>query len=254
MSERRAAVDKLRNSLDRYEKIDAHAHLGKIGGWAGVAITAEQLIQQMDDYDVEKTALCCEDNDQTLKAMKNYPGRIIGCVYTDPLRQNSPEMVRHYAEEGFTAVKLNPLRHAYCADAEVLDPVLDAAQELGMPICIHSGHVPYALPWQIALLAERHPKVKILMLHMGHGHGVYIDAALKMARRFPNLYLEMSGMPMPVKIREAYETVGQDRIMFGTDTPFHHPSVEIQKVLSCGVPESALPAIFHDNAVKFFGI
>ena len=28
------------------------------------------------------------------------------------------------------------------------------------------------------------------MIHMGHGHGVYIDASLKMARRYANLYLE----------------------------------------------------------------
>ena len=42
---------------------------------------------------------------------------------------------------------------------------------------------------------------------MGHGHGVYIDAALKMARKYPNIFLEMSGMPMPSKIFEAYETV-----------------------------------------------
>ena len=78
-------------------------------------------------------------------------------------------------------------------------------------------------------------KVETVMIHMGHGHGVYIDAALKMAKRFPNIYLEMSGIPMDVKIRQAYEEVGHDRIMFGTDYPFHHPSVEIQKVPTCGL-------------------
>lgn len=40
------------------------------------------------------------------------------------------------------------------------------------------------------------------MIHMGHGHGVYIDAALKMARRYPNIYLEMSGMPMHTKLKK----------------------------------------------------
>ena len=94
--------------------------------------------------------------------------------------------------------------------------------------------------------------VKVMMIHMGHGHGVYIDAALKMARKYSNIYLEMSGMPMPSKIREAYETVGHDRIMFGTDTPFHHPTVEMQKVMVSGVDEQGLQAIFYDNALKFF--
>ena len=157
-----------------------------------------------------------------------------------------------YANLGFYAVKLNPLRHAYCADAEIVDEVMYKAQKLGLPVCIHSGHPPYSLPWQIGVLAERHPDVKIMMIHMGHGHGVYIDAALKMARKYSNIYLEMSGMPMPSKIREAYETVGHDRIMFGTDTPFHHPTVEMQKVMVSGVDEQGLQAIFYDNALKFF--
>ncbi len=34
---------------------------------------------------------------------------------------------------------------------------------------------------------------------------------------------------MSVQIRNAYENVAQNKIMFGLDTPFHAPSVEIQK-------------------------
>jgi len=92
------------------------------------------------------------------------------------------------------------------------------------------------------------------MIHMGHGHGVYIDASLKMARRYANLYLEMSGMPMHTKIKEAYESVGADRILFGTDGPFHHPSVEMQKVIVSGLDEEALQKVFYDNAKAFFRI
>ena len=93
-----------------------------------------------------------------------------------------------------------------------------------------------------------------MMIHMGHGHGVYIDASLKMARRYANLYLEMSGMPMHTKIKEAYESVGADRILFGTDGPLHHPSVEMQKVIVSGLDEEALQKVFYDNAKAFFRI
>jgi len=232
--------------------IDAHAHIGYIGGWADVGITADGLIAQMDEYNIEKTVLCCEDNDITFDVMNKYPGRIIGAIYVNPLVQKTVDFMEEYDKKGFKAVKLNPLRHAYCADAEIVDQVMYKAQKLGLPVCIHSGHPPYSLPWQIGLLAERHPDVKIMMIHMGHGHGVYIDAALKMARKYSNIYLEMSGMPMPSKIREAYETVGHDRIMFGTDTPFHHPTVEMQKVMVSGVDDQGLQEIFYDNALKFF--
>ena len=148
---------------------------------------------------------------------------------------------------------MNPLRHAFVADDTAVDPVMEMARSRHLPVFIHSGHPPYSLPWSIALLAERFPEVKTVMIHMGHGHGVYIDAALKMAKRFPNIYLEMSSMPMGVKIRQAYEEVGHDRIMFGTDYPFHHPSVEIQKVLTCGLDEAAMQDVFYNNAKKLLG-
>lgn len=234
--------------------IDAHAHVGYTGGWADVGITEEELIVQMDTYNIEKTALCNEDNDLIMDIMKRHPGRIIGCVYVNPLNPATVEAMEGYLKNGFTAVKLNPLRHAYCADTAALDPILDIAAKNNVPVCIHSGHPPYALPWQIGLLAERHPDVKIMMIHMGHGHGVYIDAAIKMARKYPNIYLEMSGMPMPSKIRNAYETVGSDRIMFGTDSPFHHPTVEMQKVITSGLDEVAQAKIFYDNAAAFFNV
>ena len=175
-------------------------------------------------------------------------------TYVNPLEPDCLDLIDKYVKLGFKAIKLQPLRHAYCADSEIVDPVLDKAEEYGIPVCIHSGHPPYSLPWQIGLLAERHPNCKVLMIHMGHGHGVYIDAALKMARRYPNIYLEMSGMPMHTKIKEAYDTVGHDRILFGTDTPFHHPTVEMQKVLMSGVDEQGLEDIFYNNAKKFFDV
>lgn len=234
------------------KKIDAHAHIGYIGGWADVGITPEVLITQMDAYDIEKTIICCEDNDQTIQAIQAYPLRLKGAVYVNPLDIKSVETMSDYIDQGCCAVKLNPLRHAYVADADILDPVMECARDKKIPVCIHCGHPPYSLPWSIALLAERFPEVKVMMIHMGHGHGVYIDASLKMAKRYPNLYLEMSGMPMHTKIKEAYETVGHNRIMFGTDSPFHHPSVELQKVVMSGLDEEAQKLIFYDNAHKFF--
>ena len=126
---------------------------------------------------------------------------------------------------------------------------MDFAREYDVPVFIHCGHPPFT-SWSIALLAEKYPDVRVTMIHMGHGHGVYIDAAIKMAKRYDNITLEMSGMPMGSKIKEAYETVGKDRIMFGIDSPFHHPTVEIQKVLSCGLDEKAQEDIFYNNAKK----
>lgn len=238
------------------KKIDAHAHVGQFGGWAGVDSTAEGIVRLMEQYEVERTILCARDhmgNEEVVQACREYPDKFWPLVYVNPLEgaEACRKKIGIYTEEhGFMGIKMNPLRHAFVADDLCVDPVMEEAERRGLPVFIHSGHPPYSLPWSIALLAERYPSVKVVMIHMGHGHGVYIDAALKMAKRYPNIYLEMSGMPMGVKIREAYRQVGSDRILFGTDIPFHHPSVEIQKVLTCGLDEREQEDVFYNNAKK----
>ena len=36
-------------------------------------------------------------------------------------------------------------------------------------------------------------------------------------------------MPMHAKIREAVERVGPDKVLYGSDAPFHHPAVELSE-------------------------
>jgi predicted TIM-barrel fold metal-dependent hydrolase len=61
-------------------------------------------------------------------------------------------------------------------------------------------------------------------------------------------------MPMHTKIREAYERVGETRVLFGTDVPFHHPVVEIAKVRVSGLPDDAVERVLSRNGrLLFFG-
>ncbi len=240
------------------KKIDAHTHIGNFGGWAGLSFTKERLIEQMDEFEVEKPFLCpsnFQNNDDVVDAVQAYPDRIVPFVWVNPALDDVEKKLEKYInQEGFKGIKMQPLFDSFVADDPVVYPVMDFARAYNVPVFIHCGHPPFSLPWSIALLAEQYPDVKVTMIHMGHGHGVYIDASLKMARRYNNLYLEMSGMPMGSKIKEAYETVGSDRIMFGIDSPFHHPTVEIQKVLSCGLDEKAQQDVFYNNAKKLLGL
>jgi hypothetical protein len=86
------------------------------------------------------------------------------------------------------------------------------------------------------------------MLHMGHGHGVYIQAAIRTAKKYDNIILETSGMPMHTKIREAVDTIGEQRVVYGSDIPFHHTSVEMQRVKMAGLTEHELRLILYENA------
>jgi hypothetical protein len=236
--------------------IDAHAHVGHYGGFFNVGITADELIRLMDVYEIEKTVISDLHHETIRAAITAYPDRLIGAVWVNPLEgENAVTMVKQAVlEEGFTAVKLHPLLHAFVADDTVVHPVIRAAAETGVPVFIHSGHPPFSLPWSIGGLASAFPEVKMVQVHMGHGHGVYIQAAIDTAKKNPNLYLETSGMPMHTKIKEAYDQVGADRIMFGTDIPFHHPSVEIQRSRVSGLGDAELENLFYNNAAALLGL
>lgn len=239
------------------KKFDAHAHIGCFGSWAVVDATPEAMVAMMDDYDIEKSVICpttWSTNTLVEEAHAYAPKRLLPLAWVNPLQNGAQEVDHWVGEKGFIGVKLHPLFDAYAADDPAVDPIMERAKALHVPVFIHSGHVPFATPWQIALLAERHPEVRVVMIHMGHGHGIYIQAAIEMAKRYDNLWLEMSGMPMPSKIKEAYEEVGADRIFFGTDFPFHAPQVEIDKVAFSGLDDVAQQRIFYDNIKSFLDL
>ena len=213
------------NHYNHFKKIDAHSHIGKFGSPFNIDFDLQRLTEQMEAYNIEKTILCpagCHLNEELKTAYQAAPDKIIPLCWVN-------------ANEG----------------QEAYDTSMELAEAYKKPVFIHCGHPPFSLPWQIGLLAERHPHVPTVMIHMGHGHGVYIDGSLNMAYKYANLFLEVSGMPMGCQIKNAYDTVGSERVMFGIDSPFHHPSVEIQRVYSCGLNDAQLEDVFYNNAKKF---
>ena len=240
----------------QFKKIDAHSHIGFFGSPFNVNFNTQLLSEQMTKYNIEKTILCpaaAHLNSELLAAWKEMPDKIIPLYWVNAnLGDAAYSDLEHYIGDlHFAGVKMQPLFDAFTADSPMVDPIMEIAKRYHKPVFIHCGHPPFSLPWQIGLLAERHPDVQTVMIHMGHGHGVYIDASITMAKKFDNLYLEVSGMPMGCQIKNAYETVGKERVMFGIDSPFHHPTVEIQRVLSCGLNDSQLEDVFYNNAKNF---
>ena len=249
----------MENPFAKFRKIDAHSHIGSFGAPFNVTFDAGRLAAQMAEYNIEKTVLCPAGatlNAELLAVWRQLPERVIPLYWINAnLGPAACDDLEHYLRDvGFAGVKMQPLFDAFTADSPLVDPIMEIAKQYRKPVFIHCGHPPFSLPWQIGLLAERHPEVPIVMVHMGHGHGVYIDASITMARKFPNLFLEVSGMPMGCQIKNACDTVGGDRVMFGIDSPFHHPSVEIQRVLSCGLDDRRLEDVFYNNSRKFMAL
>lgn len=231
--------------------IDAHAHVGKFGSWANVSSSAAELLEKMDEAGVESSVVFGPDNPLVRDAVRKEPRRLVGYVWPNPNEKGALSLVKEYVKKwGFRGIKLHPLVHAFLpTDANVL-PIVEFAGKQRIPVAIHSGHPPFSLPWSIGELAELYPEVRIVMLHMGHAHGVYIKAAIDTAKRYDNIILETSGVSMHSKIKEAVDRVGEGRVVFGSDYPFHDYSVELQKVRVAGLTDGQRELVLYQNAKR----
>jgi predicted TIM-barrel fold metal-dependent hydrolase len=236
------------------KKIDAHAHVGFFGSWCNVGVTSDAMVKAMSAFDIEKSIVSYPDNSVTLAAIKKYPEKLKGIAWLDPNQgEKAVSEFERLIEQGFVGLKLHPLFNAYVADDAVVHPLIEVARARALPVFIHSGHAPFSLPWSIGQLASQFPDVRMVMVHMGHGHGVYIQAAIEVAVKHENIWLENSGMPMHTKIKEAYERVGKERLFWGSDIPFHHYAVEILRTEVSGLAEGQLEDVFYNNINKFMG-
>ena len=166
----------LSERIKQFKKIDAHSHVGYFGSWCDVGITPEELIAQMDEYNVEKSVICTYPIQDSLDAVDKYPDRLVGAAWLNPMDPDCLDILKDAVKNhNFKAVKLHPLEQAYCPNDECVFPIAELAQELEIPLMIHTGHPPFSLPWSVAQLADIYPDLPMVMIHMGHGNGMFIQ-------------------------------------------------------------------------------
>jgi predicted TIM-barrel fold metal-dependent hydrolase len=169
---------------------------------------------------MENARLC---NQWLLDAMRRYPGRILGYVFVNPgYQKEALEEVRRYVDgHGFIGVKLY---NDYRIDEPVLEPLLQLAGQMRIPILEHAGHSHRFNPEQprisdgghIAEAARKFPETMLICAHIcGGGDWEWTAKALRNA---PSVYLDTSGSVIDEGTVEfAVRMLGADRILFACD-------------------------------------
>jgi len=233
--------------------VDSHTHIGKFPLF-NVKLDADGLISIMNKWNIQKALVFTIPNSLTLEAAKKYENRLYGLVWVNPHEEDkAAELVdKAIIQWGFKGLKMHPLIDSYLPDQKIVFPIMDKACKHRVPILFHCGHPPWSLPWHFGNLADIYPEAKIILGHMGHGHIVYINAAIEVAKKHENVILETSAMPMHSKIKEAVLEVGEHRVIYGSDTPFGHPAFEIKKVEIAGLTEKQLDMVLEQNTRRIF--
>jgi len=206
--------------------INSHIHLGG-SHIIDANYTEEQLVKNMEENNVygmmvlpiaEPKPNYREMHDRIYRFTQSMPGRIWGVADMHPRHEEEEyvnEVKRCVLELGFVALKLHPLLHAVNPASKVADKVFRVANELKIPLMVHTGLGITASP--SAMLIERameYPDLKIVISHAGAGNAP--REAIVPAKLCPNIYLEPSWCP-PHHIQTMIKTIGADRVVMGSD-------------------------------------
>jgi predicted TIM-barrel fold metal-dependent hydrolase len=218
----------------------------------GVSLDRDGIAELMREHEISAGVVFHPDNAYVRDVVESLPG-LYALVWANPRLPGYLDEAREFlAHPKFLGMKLHPLLDGYHPNDPLVHPLVELLLERDLPVLIHCGHPIFTLPWSIEELAVEFPEAKIILGHMGHGNVVYINGAIAVALRNRNVYLETSGMPMHTKIKEAVERVGERRVLFGSDVPFHHPEVEIAKVRLSGLAPELVERVLSANGRSLF--
>jgi predicted TIM-barrel fold metal-dependent hydrolase len=183
--------------------------------------------------------------------MKQFPGRVFGMTDISPhvgRESYRKEIKRCIKDLGFVGIKLHPPGQAVRILSDTADMVFQVADELNVPLMIHTGEPAFALPSLCIVKAEEYPNLPIILAHAGWGN--LADEHFIAAKKCSNIYLEtcwISAHSLKWYGREL--PVG--KLLFGSDVTSNLP-IEIFKYTQVGFSENQLEHYLYKNAVDIF--
>jgi len=191
-------------------------------------------------------------------AINSEPGIVaFGSVHPDA--PNALEELERLHAAGLKGVKLHPQYQGFCPDDEKLRPIYRRISQLGFVTLFHAG-IDYAyLPPYYS--APEHIKgalkwldTPVVAAHWG-GLGCGMEVLETLCGE--NLYFDLSFgygvMPKPVA-QAIVDKHGPDRLLFGSDMPWHRPSWELQLINSLDIGAEDREKIFYKNAQHLLGL
>lgn len=196
-----------------------------------------------------------------------FAARTPDCLHTATFfaEPGAVDDVRRALDQGARVFKCHLQVGAYDPNDPLVDGVWGLLAEAGVPVVTHcgSGPVPGAHtgPGPIASLLARHPRLPLIVAHLGMPE--YVEF-LDLAERYERVMLDTtmaftafveSAAPFPRDALPRLADLG-DRILLGTDFPNipYSYAHALQGLERTGLGTEWLRAVCHDNAARLFGL
>lgn len=235
--------------------IDCHCHAGPGDGLTGPWDTTARLGPYFarartagiggsvlfavfhSDYAVANRAVA--------RIVADDPARRMGFVFVHAERDRGriEDLVAEGAgRHGFRGIKVH--RH----DARITAEICEVARRYRLPVL-------YDVMGEIAtaeLLATEFPDVDFVIPHLGsfmddwRAQVGLIDAL----ERHPNIHTDTSGVRRFDVLLDAVRRAGPQKVLFGSDGPWLHPGIELQKIRMLGLSPSSRRLVLGSNLLR----
>lgn len=254
------AAEFRKNRKIPFPVIDAHTHMGANYGTYMSEATMDEMVTLMDRENIEMVFCSPHSalfdpgvkNRELEEAMEKYPERFRGYYTFNPnySEEFAKDMDHVRTVPGYIGFKFLPTYHRYPIDGENYRPALEYANTHKKVILIHTwgNNDPHNAPGHVEQAAAEYPDALFIMGHSAPGE---LDLAIDVARRRPNVYLDLCDIHRHSGIIDKMvNAIGADRILFGTDLPWYDPVYGMGSVLFSRISDDDKYKILYENARK----
>lgn len=235
--------------------IDAHCHFGKGDGLRGPWDTSAPLgryLAQADEYGIDRTIIFPAfhsnytlANRAVARRIQKTPSRFYGFAFVHPIADGGRilPLVRECVEHhGFCGIKVH--RH----DARITREICEVARLYRLPVLYDvMGEVSV-----VELLATEYRDVNFIIPHLGSFSDDWRAqmSMIDQLQRHPNVYTDTSGIRRFDILEKAVARAGARKFIFGSDGPWLHPGVELEKVRALHLSEADERGVVALNILK----
>ena len=279
--------------LDGRVLIDAHVHVPVLGSlrpawiewardfgppgileelWDADGRPKPQALDEVfEEQGVDAALLFCEYSpkatgyqtfEDLLPIVEHNPARFRPVANVNPhLHHPIADEVRRQLDLGAAALKLHPVHGGFRCDDPALYPAYQVLVERGVPLVVHCGTSSFpgsmnelADPVYLLPVVRTFPELHIVLAHGGRGW--WYDAAGFMALSYPNVWIELSGLP-PKRLPEYYRRYDLGRLarkwIFATDWPgVPGTASNARAVVDLGLDDELAALVLGGNAGKVY--
>lgn len=228
--------------------------------------TSSDLLRSMDRAGIEIAVICSIAT--TPKQVRNITEwsrevaseRILPFPSIHPDFADFREEIARIKDIGMKGIKMHPQYQGFEIDEDRVLPIYEVLAAHDLILTLHAGFDisfptdPSASPDKTARVIERFPELRIVACHFG-GWRQWDEVKQYLAGK--NLFFETSytiGDLPDEKVLELIRLHGEDRILFGTDSPWKDQAKAVEEIGSLSLPEGTREKIFHGNAERLLGL